>query len=312
MTRIALTKGDDRRTLISAVLELIAADVEPKLSAASNILLKPNLVHHLDQLACSHIDAVRGVLDVVRARTKAPIAIADASYHGTKAAFRNLGYEHLPDEYPNVELVDLNDDATAIGSYVKRDGSAGTIGLSKRIADAGFTINLSPMKTHRDVGVSLATTNWTVGTWVPPAAYGVHGKYWPRSPFLQEQGEWAHHMTVAELTRQTKPDLSVIDGFLAMEGDGPMHGSPVEMRLALAGTDMIALDHVACRVMRIDPNDVGYLVFARERGYGGGAEPEIELVGEKELTRLTRTFQRPESWDRRVLAWRDRENLKLV
>ncbi len=312
MVTVVLMKGDDRRASVAAAFERALVGAEPKLSAASSVLVKPNLVHHLNQLASTHVDAVRGVIDVVRRHTGAPIVVADASYHGTKAAFRNFGYESLVGEYPNVELFDLNDDQTVIGSYVKRDGSTGAMGISKRVAEAGFTIDLTCMKTHRDVGVSLATKNWTIGTWVPEARYGVHGKYWPRFPFLHEQGEWAHNMTIAELVRQMKPDVAVIDGFLAMEGDGPTRGEPVELRLALAGTDMIALDHVGCRLMGIDPNDVGYLVFARERGYGVGAENEIDLVGEMDLSALARAFKKPETWDRHVVAWRDRENLKLV
>jgi uncharacterized protein (DUF362 family) len=312
MTNVAVIHGDERRENVRRAFELVLPAVLEKLKAAPNMLVKPNLVHHENQLASTHVDAVRGVLDVVRAHTQAPVTVGDASYHGTKTAFRNFGYELLPTEYPNVELFDLNDDTTVMGWYVKRDGTKGTMGISKRVAEAGFTIDLAVMKTHRDVGVSLAVKNWTIGTWVAQPRNGARGRYWPRWPFLHEQGAWAHNMTIAELLGQLKPSVGIIDAFLAMEGDGPTRGHAVERKLALAGTDVLALDTVGCRLMGIDPNDIGCLVFAKEKGYGAGDESAIQLAGETDVGKLAHVFQKPEGWNENVLSWRDRENLKLV
>jgi uncharacterized protein (DUF362 family) len=312
MTNVAVIHGDERREIVKRTFELVLPEVLSKLTAASSILIKPNLVHHEHQLASTHVDAVRATLDVVRMHTQAPVTIADASYHGTKAAFRNFGYELLPTEYPRVELFDLNDDETVMGWYVKRDGTKGSMGFSKRVCGAGFTIDLTPMKMHRDVGVSLAVKNWTVGIWVPEPRSGIHGTYWPRSPFLHEQGPWAHHMTIAELLGQRKPDMAIIDGTMAMEGEGPTHGKAVPMQIALAGVDALSVDTVACELIGVRPEDIGYLVFASEKGYGVGDLNDINVIGENQWRELRRELEKPELWSSSVLAWRDRENLKLI
>ncbi len=312
MTKVSIVHGEERREIVAQAFELVLPDALPKLQTARSVLIKPNLVHHENQLASTHVDAVRATLDVVRKHTQAPVTIADASYHGTKAAFRNFGYELLSKEYPRVELFDLNDDETVMGWYVKRDGTKGSMGFSKRVCDAGFTIDLTPMKMHRDVGVSLAVKNWTIGIWAPEPRYGIHGKYWPRWPFLHEQGPWAHNMTIAELLGQRKPDLAIIDGTLAMEGEGPTHGTAVSMNMALASVDALAVDTIACEFMRVRPEDIGYLVFASEKGYGIGDQNQIEILGEKQWQELRRELVKPDAWQSAVLAWQDRENLKLV
>jgi len=293
MQQVAVIHEEDRRENVRKALEELPGEAFAKLGTANSVLIKPNLVHHLNQLASTHVDAVRAVIDFVRTKSQAPIVVADASYHGTKAAFRNFGYENLPNEYQNVRLFDLNDDQTVPGTYVKRDGSQGEMGIAKTVADAGFTIDLTQMKTHRDVGVSMTVKNWTIGVWVAKARFGLQGKYWPRFPYLHEQGPQAHNETIAELLRQTKPDVAVVDAFLGMEGDGPTHGKPVEMKLALAGTDPVAVDAIGCRLMGIDPSGILYLDLAAKRGYGVLSESDIQVLGESDWKGYIKPFVRP-------------------
>lgn len=271
-------------------LDQLSESVYEKLKTAQSILIKPNLVHHLNQLASTHVDAVRAVADFVRAKTQAPILVADAGYHGTKAAFRNFGYEQLPDEYPHLELFDLNDDETVSGYFMKRDGTKGEMGFSKRAIEAGFKISLANMKTHRDTIVTLATKNWTIGIWVAQPRIGSHGKMWARWPFLHEEGSEAHNASIAELLYQQKPDLAVIDGFLAMEGDGPTNGTPVEMQIALAGDDCIAVDAMACELMGIDPKTVPHLAISAQKSYGMLNVEHVMIIAEKDWRKYRRTF----------------------
>jgi len=53
----------------------------------------------------------------------------------------------------------------------------------------------------------------------------------------------------------------------------------VEPKLALAGSDFVAVDTVAAMVLGFDPQDVGYLVYSVEDGYGIGDISQIEVVG---------------------------------
>jgi len=76
------------------------------------------------------------------------------------------------------------------------------------------------------------------------------------------------------------PDVAVIDAFNAMEGEGPGGGTPVNMRLAVAGTDPIACDSVMAYMMGFDPLSIGFLALANEHKLGVADLESIEILGE--------------------------------
>ena len=305
MSQVAFIHGTDRCRNIQEVLALLPEQQWEGLSGATTVLIKPNLVHHLIQLASTHVDAVRGVIDFVRKKTEAKIIVADASYHGTKSAFKNFGYENLLHEYQNVSLLDLNDDETVEGYYVKRDGSKGKMRIAKSVVDADFTINLAGIKTHRTTGVTLSMKNWAGGIWVVEPTQGQDGPRWTREAAFHEEGRRAQEETIVGIHQQIKPNISIIDGFVAMEGNGPTKGSEVETHVALAGTDSVALDSTVCRLMRIDPEDIGCLVIAGQQGYGVLKKADIQMLGDQNIDHYQKTFLLPETWQERVLTWKD-------
>ncbi len=302
MATVHIETGEDRRKVIRKVVDQLGDGFIERCKKAMFILVKPNLVHHEHQLASTHVDAVRGMLDAVRMHTGAPIAIGDASYHGTKAAFRNFGYERLPEEYDKVMLVDMNDDGFVDGTVVLADGSATTIRRSKIAHDADFRISLAPMKTHRDTGVSLAVKNWAVGTWIVPPRVGMAGRVWSRAPWMHEQGARAHHRAIADVFAQLPCDVAVVDGILGMEGDGPSRGTAVRMDVALAGFDAVAVDAIAAAMMGVDPHAIGYLEFCAERAIGENDVAKIDFPPAV-LAAHTRQFQLPEFTKEHLLDW---------
>ena len=87
------------------------------------------------------------------------------------------------------------------------------------------------------------------------------------------------------------PDIAVIDAFDAMEGDGPgSTGTPVDMKIAVAGTDPVACDAVMASMMGFDPLSVGHLYLANEHGLGVADLDKIECVGE-DINLHTRRFK---------------------
>jgi uncharacterized protein (DUF362 family) len=71
------------------------------------------------------------------------------------------------------------------------------------------------------------------------------------------------------------PALTVIDGFVAMEGRGPVHGKPVQMNTILASSDVVAADATAARVMGFDPDEVDHIRWAHESQVGNKDNAEI-------------------------------------
>jgi uncharacterized protein (DUF362 family) len=88
------------------------------------------------------------------------------------------------------------------------------------------------------------------------------------------------------------PHLAIIDGFEAMEGNGPAKGERVDWRIALASTDWLAADVTAARLMGFDLEEVGYLYYCAQAGYGTSDPSAIEVVGNASPSEVARRFKR--------------------
>jgi hypothetical protein len=102
------------------------------------------------------------------------------------------------------------------------------------------------------------------------------------------------HRNIAELAKRSWPDLVVLDGFVCMEGDGPIDGSPVHLKTAIASADPVKADGLAARLIGLEPEEIGYLCYLQEEKMG---EYSLEnLVGD-DLDRLRRTFKTHGTYD---------------
>ena len=57
--------------------------------------------------------------------------------------------------------------------------------------------------------------------------------------------KWKNLIKVIE---ETKPDLCILDGYEGMEGDGPLFGNKIDLRIAMCSLDGIALDRLASKI----------------------------------------------------------------
>ena len=64
------------------------------------------------------------------------------------------------------------------------------------------------------------------------------------------------------------PQLTVIDGYLCQEGNGPSAGDVIELDLMLVGFDPVALDTTVCNIIAIDPKKVFYIAKAAKKNLG--------------------------------------------
>lgn len=268
MTRVSLIKGEDRRENISASLELIADDIKQRLSSKQPVI-KPNFVSPAIQLASSHADQMRGILDFLTRIYHGTIIIAEASCYDTKEAYANFGYHDLLREY-DVRLVDLNDGPFETVSISGNGVKALELRIAGLLLDAGAcVISAAKMKTHDTVVVSLSVKNLAMGSIFSDEKKAVH------------QGIKETNRYIAEIAELIWPDLSIIDGFEGMEGDGPTRGDPVSLGVAIASTDALAVDRVACEIMGVDFHSVGYLHYCAEKGLGEAELNRIEVLGER-------------------------------
>lgn len=77
-----------------------------------------------------------------------------------------------------------------------------------------------------------------------------------------------------------RPHLSILDGIVGMEGDGPAGGGILrEINLIAASTDAVSLDAVLSRIIGVEPSDIPTTREACRRGLGNGRIEDIDVVG---------------------------------
>ena len=268
MPRVSLIKGHGRRENVRKTLELIADDIKKGIVSRQPVI-KPNFVSSTRQLASSHVDQVRGILDFLSGFYQDKIIIAEAACYDTMAAYRNFGYLRLRDDY-NVELLDLNAGPSETIPITGQGGREISVRVSSLLLDReNYVISAARMKTHDTVVVTLSIKNVAVGSIVGSDKKSIH------------QGVRRTNINIAGLAGHVWPALAVIDGFEGMEGDGPTGGDPVLLDVAIAGADALAADRVACEIMGVVFHSVGYLHFCAEQGLGEADLDKIEVLGEQ-------------------------------
>ena len=323
-SRVALIKGTKRYDNLAQALALIEDDID--LSDKKRILIKPNFVSTREQLASTHVEAVRAVLDWLRPRHDGPITIGEgAAVSETFDGYRNFGYLDLAEEY-NVRFVDLNQDEwTPVQVYDRRLRPM-AVRVARITLESDFRISIGPPKTHDAVIVTLSLKNMIVGSLIRGRGGGLFqmvGQLLPdrltnsalaekakshlstvsrSDKFALHQGYHGLNLNLYSLAKVIAPHLSVIDGFVGMEGSGPSSGTPVDLRVAIASTDFLAADTVATRLMGFDLDEVGYLHYCKLGGLGAGDLNDIEIVGNTTIEECLRPFQ-PHPTYRQQLQW---------
>lgn len=277
---VGLVKGSDRRENIYKSLKLIEDQVFSAIGD-KQILIKPNFVQTSNQLAATHADAIRGILDFLQPHYKKEIIIGEAAatQEGTFAGYKNYGYPDLAKEY-KVKLVDLN-----LGNYQYRytigEKNAPTpIRIASSFLDPNlYIISAAVLKTHGFASVTLSLKNMLLGA--PINDYKSKSDKFHMHMGPHGEPDDILHFNMFHLAQEVYPDLAVIDGFTGMEGDGPSRGTPVDSRIALASVDAVAADTLGARLMGFDAKKILYLSSMAEAGMGQGNLDKIKVLGNR-------------------------------
>ncbi len=140
--------------------------------------------------------------------------------------------------------------------------------LCKGVLEADAIVNLCKMKTHQLERITGAMKN-TFG-----CVYGFNkGASHARFPNADVFGKM-----IGDLNLLVRPRIHIMDGIMAMEGNGPQSGDPTPMYLLMASADPVALDSVFCRLVDLRPELVPTNVYGQEYGIGTYEAENIEIL----------------------------------
>jgi Pyruvate/2-oxoacid:ferredoxin oxidoreductase delta subunit len=81
---------------------------------------------------------------------------------------------------------------------------------------------------------------------------------------------------IVDMNRSIKPDLTIVDGSVGQDGEGPLYGDKADLQVLVAGRDSLAVDLVCCQLVGVNPRHIPHLRLAlRQLG-----QPSWTSVGE--------------------------------
>ncbi len=167
----------------------------------------------------------------------------------------------------------------------------GKLFISNIYKKADKIISIAVAKTHNYAQLTLGLKNF-IGV-LSIAKYGVliNNSYWDRGGGIDHSTVTVLSQAFLDVVAAKKPDLTIIDFSIGVEGDGPTagfgYGRTVNVKdrlgswLMLASKDIMAADATAARVMNHHVPYIKQLTMGYDMGLGEINEESIEMIGEK-------------------------------
>lgn len=228
------------------------------INKGERVLLKVNLLQ-----ASEPKNAVTTHPAIVMAVARSVLDVGGVPYIGDSPAGR-FSQKALDKIY---EVTGMKSVAKNLGIELNYDTSTTVLNIPhakrlKKTRICNFVLNaekiiaLPKLKTHSLMVMTLAT-KIMFGA-IPGLTKAKYHSLYPR---LQSFADM-----LLDVLSVVTPNLYVMDGIVAMEGNGPAAGSPVNLRLMFASKNAVAMDLAICKVLDIEPMGVPVLKRARIRG----------------------------------------------
>ena len=272
-------------TLLKQGLYLVGG-VEALIPKDAKILLKPNLLKRaeVEKAVITHPVVVGAFARILRENGYEQIVLADSCGHGTtQAVIRGTGMDTYLEKY-QIPAIDYSE---GIKVDYPQGIQAKEFILPKELLEQNCVISLSKMKTHALERITGAVKN----------SYGfVYGFHKAKGHTQYPSADSFARMLI-DLNKCVAPKLYVMDGIVAMEGNGPGSGDPVQMNVMLMSTDPVALDSVFSRLVYLKPEMVPTNYHGEKMGLGTWKEEGISLLtpdGEISMSEAVKRYGNPQ------------------
>ncbi len=260
--RVAVVKGERGLEPVYRALDLV--DYRSALKGWDKALIKVNFIttKNWETGATTDPMVVEAIINKVREAGIEPLVVeSDATMTNADKAYVTSGMRDMC-ERVGVKFVNLRHVEEKVELKVSGPMTLETIKVPKMVTEAAV-ISAAKLKTHMETGVTLGMKNM----------FGL----------LPDKLKGKYHMrgmdkVIVDIVSVLKPALTVVDGFVGMEGRGPVGGDPVKMDTIIAGIDVVAVDATATRVMGMDPQTIEHIKWGHERGLG--EMYDVEVVGD--------------------------------
>ncbi len=253
----------DRLILRSRIEALLAplGGMSAFVKPGDRVLLKPNLLTGArpTKECVTRPEVVYCVAKLVQEAGGLPFLGDGPAFGSARGVAKANGYLPLIEEL-KVPIVEFS------GQRYKTVGDEfDHLLLSKEVMNADVVINLPKVKSHVQITLTMGVKN----------LFGcVPGKM--KAWWHMEAGKDADRFgqMLVETARTISPNLTILDGILGHEGNGPSGGEPRELGLLAASADVFALDRAIVAVLQVDPDRIPTVRMSRRLGLC----PELEAI----------------------------------
>jgi uncharacterized protein (DUF362 family)/Pyruvate/2-oxoacid:ferredoxin oxidoreductase delta subunit len=235
------------------------------LKGATVAVLKPNLVagRNAETGSTTSFALLKAVAEEVRAGGAEPVLCEmPGTEFDREATYTILGIEQFCAEH-GIRILRIDPEGNE-QDWVELQ----PVGAKKlkrfhmpRILNDACFINLPVLKTHVVSMMTLGMKN-PMGILPRPDRRAMH--------------TFGIDQSIVDMNRGIKPDLTIVDGSMGQDGEGPLYGDKANLQALVAGRDSLAVDLVCCQLVGIKPREIPHLRLALEQ-FG---KPSWSIVGE--------------------------------
>jgi len=241
------------------------------------VLLKPNLLTGAKpgKECTTRWELVYCVAQLVQQAGGIPFLGDSPAFGSAKGVALANGYQPILDEL-NLPIVDFQGQR-----YQTVGEDFNHLLLSKEAMDADVVINLPKVKSHMQLTLTLGVKN----------LFGcVPGKMkaWWHMEAGKDSARFGNMLV--ETARTIAPNLTILDGIIGHEGNGPSGGEPRFLGILAASTDVFALDRALVEILNVNPVQVPTIAASQRLGLC------------PDLSEINFPFCTPE--DLRILDWK--------
>ncbi|MEG3438686.1 DUF362 domain-containing protein [Pannus brasiliensis CCIBt3594] len=269
MSTVSLIRADSYEfNSLTASLETVLAPIGgigKFVKPGDRVLLKPNLLtgSRPDKECVTRPEFVHAVARLVLDAGGKPFMGDSPAFGSARGVAKASGYLPFLEEL-NIPIVEFHGKR-----YQTVSESFDHLRLCKEAMDADVVINLPKVKSHVQLTMTLGVKN----------LFGcVPGKM--KAWWHMEAGKDANRFgeMLVETAKAISPDLTIIDGIIGHEGNGPSGGEPRQLGILGASADVFALDRAMIEVLGVEPSRVPTIAAQARLGYGKDLD-SIEFPG---------------------------------
>lgn len=286
--KVALIKCDnyelsELKSAINRGIDLLGG-IDLFIKEGDKILLKPNLLasESAEKSVTTHpvvFEAIISILQEIKEKKNIKkISYGDSPGIGKGISVAQKSGISEVAEKLNIEYADFDE---PVGISFNEGIKEKSFTIAKPILEADTIISLPKLKSHALTIMTGAVKN----------QFGCIPGFRKAEYHLKLPDFDDFSTMLLDLNKLINPKLYIMDGIMAMEGNGPRSGNPKKLNVLLLSSDAIALDYVASQIISFDYNLIPTIKMGFKLGFSN--KENIEIVGDNIESVKVNDFKKP-------------------